>query len=253
MATTETERQNIRVISRAASILKALGEHPQGLTLGEIAQLVDLPRSTVQRIVDALDHEHFVVAASIVGGVRLGPALLSLANSIKLDIVDFARPVLTRLAQDTGETVDLSVLNRDQLVFVDQVPGIHRLRAVSAVGMSFPLHCTAPGKALLAALPEAEFAKLRGRLKLNRLTGNTLTSWEQLDIELASARKHGMAFDREEHSVGICAVGAAVHSPGGELAAVSIPVPTQRFASSTKSLVKMLRKSCQALDRHVPR
>lgn len=248
-----SRRLGIRVIARAAAILRALERHPEGLTLGDIADLVGLPRSTVQRIVDALDREHFVIAASVAGGVRLGPALIALAASTRLEIAEFARPALVQLAKEVGETVDLSVLAQDRVVFVDQIPGMQRLRAVSAVGISFPPHCTASGKALLAALPKPQLDKLRKRLKLSRLTKNSLASWEELDRELDLIRRRGVAFDREEHSLGICAVGAAVRFPTGELAAVSIPVPTQRFAANEKMLAQVLVERCQALQSRLDR
>jgi len=248
-----SKRLGIRVIARAAAILRALQRHPEGLTLGDIANLVGLPRSTVQRIVDALDRENFVIAASATSGVRLGPALISLAASTKLDIVEFTRPALVQLAKEVEETVDLSVLDGSKVVFIDQVPGTQRLVAVSAVGVSLPPHCTAPGKALLAALPAAQLDNVRKRLKLERLTHNSITVWDELDRQLDTIRKQGVAFDREEHSPGICAVGAALRFPNGELAAVSIPVPAQRFVASEKQLARALTERCQMLQSRLNR
>ena len=72
-------RSGVQVIARAAAVLRKLQDHPAGLTLGELAKLLKLPRSTVQRIVEALADENFVIAASPTRGVRLGPALLALA------------------------------------------------------------------------------------------------------------------------------------------------------------------------------
>lgn len=246
--TRSSSRLGIRVIARAVAVLDSLRQHPRGLSLGEIAKLVGLPRSTVQRIVAALDDEGLVIAASLTDGVRLGPRLISLAASAKFDIADFCRSTLQRLAKETGETIDLSVLNHDKLVFVDHVPGTHRLRAVSAVGVSFPLHSNAPGKAMLAALPETELEKFRKRLSLVKLTDNTILSWKKLNRELAQVRKQGVAYDFEENSLGICAVGAVLRDPTGELAAISIPVPTQRFGPNERNLTRILQKTCQELQ-----
>lgn len=142
----KAERQSVQVIARAASILRALERSPEGLSLGEIAKLVDLSRSTVQRIVDALDREQLVLASSMGRGVRLGPALLRLAAATHFEIGEMARDTMEALAKETGETVDLSVLDNEKVVFVHQVVGSHLLRAVSAVGEAFPLHCTSPGR-----------------------------------------------------------------------------------------------------------
>ncbi|HMI90042.1 MAG TPA: helix-turn-helix domain-containing protein, partial [Polyangiales bacterium] len=156
-----SDRAGIQVIARAALVLRALQRYPDGASLGDLAKAVELPRSTVQRIVNALDCEGLVVAASSQTGVRLGPALLGLAASARFGIVELARPTIEALAKATGETVDLSIAGHDKIVFVDQVPGTHRLAAVSAVGVSFALHSCANGKAALAAMDELELSRVR--------------------------------------------------------------------------------------------
>lgn len=244
----EADRGGIQVISRAAAILRALERHPEGLSLGEIAGAVALPRSTVQRIVDALDTEGLVLASSAARGVRLGPALLSLASATRFEIAEAARDTLLILAHECGETVDLSVIDNDKMVFVDQVPGRQRLTAVSGLGVAFPLHSSANGKAVLAALGDVQLDKLRHRLRLAAQTPNTITSWEALEREIEGVKKTGLAYDREENSEGISAVAMAIRSPSGELAAISIPVPTQRFREREKELAAALLKHGEELQ-----
>jgi IclR family transcriptional regulator, acetate operon repressor len=240
----------IRVIARAADILKTLGQHPEGLTLREIANQVNLPRSTVQRIVKALDDANFVIAASPTSGVRLGPALTLLAGSAKqIDIVQICRPLLIKLNKDCGETVDFAVLGNDKAVVVDQIPGIHRLVAVTAIGSSLPLHASASGKALLAQLPAHELASLRKRYRLVQFTKNTLRDWAALEAELAQIRRDGIAYDQEECFAGIRCVAEAICGPNGEVGAVSIPVPGERFETTKDNLVQILRRRCGTMQR----
>lgn len=248
-----TERQGIQVIARAAAMLRALAHHPEGLSLGELAREVTLPRSTVQRIVDALDKERLVLAASSVSGVRLGPALLSLAAATRFHMAELARETLENLAKACKETVDLSVLDQDKVVFIDQVAGSQRLSAVSAVGGAFPLHCSANGKVLLAAMSDEELRKVRKRLLLTRKTAQTITDWAHLEEELQSIRQSGVAWDREENSEGICAVSTLIRSATGELAAISIPVPTQRFRHAQAELTAMLLQHARALQQKLAR
>ncbi len=248
----DTENGGIRVIARAADILTALGKHQDGMTLGEIAQQVGLPRSTVQRIVKALDDANFLIAASPTSGVRLGPAFLALAASAKqFSIAELARPVVLQLSRDTGETVDIAILGSDKAVVVDQIHGTHPLLAVSAVGNSLPLHCSATGKAILAALPSERLAQLKKRISLHARTPNSITSWDRLERELAVVRRRGIAFDREEYFLGICAVGVAISGPGDEIAAISIPVPTERFNENEKRLTEALLDRTRALQRRI--
>jgi DNA-binding IclR family transcriptional regulator len=141
------EKNQVQVIARAACILRSLEDEAHGLSLGQIAQRVGLARSTVQRIVAALETEKLLIAASPNGRVRLGPVILRLAASARSDFVQMARPFLLRLSQELQETVDLATVKKDQLIFIDQVVGSQRLRTESAIGETFPLYCTANGKA----------------------------------------------------------------------------------------------------------
>jgi len=232
-------KQSVQVISRAVAVLRALEGEPDGLSLGQIAQRVGLARSTVQRIVDALRAEQFVIAASPTSGVRLGPALIRLAAAASVEFDHITRPVMIELAQATGETVDLSVLKGSSAVFTDQVQGKHRLRAVSAVGESFPLHCTANGKAMLSLLPDARLEVIL-LSPLPKLTASTITRAPELRREFESCRRTGYAIDDEEHTVGISAVGSAFRDPLGRIVALSVPVPTTRFRSQRAALIASL-------------
>lgn len=250
------DASGIRVIARAAEILKALGQYSEGLTLSEIANQVKLPRSTVHRIVNALDAANLVIAASPTSGVRLGPALISLANSAKkFDVVaEIARPLLAQLSKDLGETVDFAILANGKAVVVDQIPGNQPLVAVSAnVGTSLPLHASSTGKALLAALSPEELADYRKRLDFRAYTENTIRSWAELVAELAKVRAKGLAYDRDEYLAGISCVGKVIIGPGGELGAVSIPVPSERFVAIEETLVQALVDRCDILQRRFSR
>ena len=244
------DKSQVQVIARAATILRALEEENKGLSLGQIAQRVNLARSTVQRIVAALECEKQVIAATPNGLVRLGPAILRLAASVRSDFLALARPYLERLSEELHETVDLAMIKKDYLVFIDQVIGSQRLRAVSAVGETFPLYCTANGKAYLAQLSEAGVEKLVGRAYEPR-TPHTITKLDALLKELAEARRAGAAYDREEHTLGICAVGVALHDPLGNPIAISVPVPSQRFEDRAALIAERLTATKRAMETHI--
>ncbi len=242
----------IRVIGRAADILFLLADFPDGLSLREIARRVDLPRSTVQRIVSALEETNLLIAVSAAGGFRLGPGLTLLARSVRqFDIASICRPLIQELVSDLGETVDLSIIAHGKAVVVDQIPGTHPLLAVSRIGSSLTLHGTASGKALLASLSEEELVPLRQHLVLEPLTRNTIVTWERLDRELETIRRTGVAFDREEYLLGLSAVATVLRGPLGETAAISLPVPTDRFIANEHRLVTTLVERCQALQRRL--
>ena len=114
-----TRKTKIQVIARAVSVLRTLEGEADGLSLGAIAQRLKLPRSTVQRIVGALEAENLLIAASPNGRVKLGPALLRLSASVETSASAIAKPYMIEMARDLGETVDLSVMGRDHAIFIE--------------------------------------------------------------------------------------------------------------------------------------
>jgi DNA-binding IclR family transcriptional regulator len=229
----------IQVIARAAELLRVLQAHPGGLSQAEIGERVGMARSTVSRILNALEDEGLVASRGARGPYRLGPEIARMAGTVRLGVVTDMHPFLTDLSRQLEETVDLSILDGDRADFVDQVVPPRRLRAMSAVGESFPLYCCANGKALLASLPpERQARALPSRLA--PLTANTITDRAVLRDELERVRVEGVAYDREEQTEGICAVGAALSGVTDELVAVSVPVPAQRFYGRETELAQAL-------------
>ena len=218
----------VQAIARAALVLRALERAPEGIGLADLAATVELPKSTVHRLLAALAAEDLVELGPE-GTARLGSGLVRLGAATRRGLRFRLAPVMLRLRRELDETVDLAILEGDEVTFVEQFPAPHRLRAVSGVGTSFPAHCTANGKALLAALADEEVELLLPS-RLERFTERTITSRSGLLAELAEIRKRGVAFDIEEHTEGICAIGAAVADPAGPAGAISVPIPTQRFA-----------------------
>jgi len=229
----------IQVIARAAKMLRVLQSHPGGLSQAEIGEQVGMARSTVSRILNALEDEGLVAGRGPRGTYRLGPEIGRMAAAVRYGVVTDLHPFLTELSRELDETVDLSILEWDRASFVDQVVAPRRLQAVSAVGESFPLYCCANGKALLACLPYAmQTQALPSRLV--PLTANTITSVAALRDELDRIHAEGIAYDREEQTEGICAVGVALPAVVDELVAVSVPVPAQRFYRRESELAQTL-------------
>lgn len=241
----KTERQGIQVIARAASILRSLKGNQTGMSLGEIAEIVDLPRSTVQRIVGSLQAERLVIANPNGRGLRLGPEVSALAEGARYNIVENCRLVLAELAHKTGETADLSVLRAASMIFLDQVPGTQRLRTVSSVGEAFPLTTTANGKACLARLP---LVKAKTLIDAEWARRGTPGDQDALLNDLARIREGRLGYDIGTHTQGICAVGFAFNDLAGDVHAISVPVPESRFGEVRARVETALRETAQTID-----
>jgi len=246
----DAPRGGVQSIARAGAVLRALEAAPGGLALGELSAAVGLPKSTVHRLVAALTAEELIGAAPD-GRIRLGGGLARLGAASRESLGAELMPVLRQLHSEVDETVDLAVLDGTVVRFVEQIAAPHRLRAVSAVGAAFPLHCTANGKALLAVLP-AEHALSLLPARLERFTANTIVARKALLAELDQVRRDGVAYDREEHTEGICAIGAAVGDPADSpVAAISVPVPTPRFRGNEGHYAASLRSAAIAASRRL--
>jgi len=247
------------VISRAARILRAIRD-ADGLNLAQLASKVRLPRTTVYRIVSTLEAEGLLTTVDPGGQIELGVELISLGGAVRHDLRRELRPFLEELSLKVDETVDLSIRDKDHILFLDQVTRLQRLRAVSGIGMTFPLpgigmtfplHCTANGKALLATLSTEAVMQLLPE-DLPAFTPTTIRTRTQLIEELATIRLAGVAYDREEHSLGISAVAAAIEAPLSTTLAISIPVPTVRFHGQEERFVSGLLQTCDVITLRTP-
>ena len=173
------------------------------------------------------------------GKLHIGAGLISIASAGHRELRHEAAPYLKRLSLELHETVELVVLDGDEALFTDQYVPQRSLRVVAEVGDRFPLHCSACGKALLAALPQAEAERLVPH-KLEALTRFTNINRASLLHELEEVRRTGVAYDHQEHTLGVSAVGAAVHDPGGSMAAITVAMPAARLEGNEQRIADKL-------------
>ncbi|MGE0113716.1 MAG: IclR family transcriptional regulator [Steroidobacteraceae bacterium] len=235
----KNRKAKIQVIARAASVLRTLEHEPDGLSLGVISQRLKLPRSTVQRIVGALEAENLLIPVSPNGRVKLGPAILRLSASVETSTNAYAKPYMIELARDLGETVDLSMLGRHHAVLIEQASAAPRAPGTINLADNSPLHCTASGKALLAQLTDTEVEQKIGRSYPAR-TEQTHTGLNDLLVELQEIRRTGLAYDLEEHTPGMCAVGVGFRDALGNRLALSVSLPSSRHAELSSKIAARL-------------
>jgi DNA-binding IclR family transcriptional regulator len=230
--------EGIQVIARAAAILREVGAQPDGLSLGKLAAATGLARSTVQRIVDALEMEHLVQAGA--GGVRPGWGLRRLGELPGAGIAQELRAALYGLFEDTRETVDLSTLSGGEVLFMDRFLSDQPERAVPSVGAVYPAYSMAIGKALLSCLTDAQIDALYAAEPLRQLTPNTVATLPALLAQVDGIRAGAFAYDLEEHALGRSAIGLPVGVHRGVALGVSVVLPTARFAQQRHAVEQAL-------------
>lgn len=230
--------EGVQVVARIAELLRLLGSEPNGLTVSELAIRTGLPRTTTYRLMQALSDEGFVRAAAA-GRLRIGPSLVGIAVASRRDLRHEVAPFLERLSHSLQETVDLAVLDAGEVLFIEQVPSRRALRVVSEVGTRFPVHCTASGKVLLAGLPMREAEELLPK-RLQRFTEHTITDRRKLLAEIELVRATGLAYDREEQTLGVSAIGTLVQDAIGLAASITVVIPAARLAESEERITAAL-------------
>jgi DNA-binding IclR family transcriptional regulator len=235
--------EGIQVIARAAAILRAVGAQPDGLSLGKLANATGLARSTVQRIVDALEMEHLVQAGA--GGVRPGWGLRRLGELPGSGIAQELRAALYGLFQDTHETVDLSTLSGGEVLFMDRFLSDQPERAVPTIGAIYPAYAMAIGKALLASLSAQEIEALYADQPLQQLTPNTVASMPDLLVQVDAIRAGGFAYDLQEHALGRSAIGLPIGVHQGVALGISVVLPSARFERQRSTVEGALLRCAQ--------
>ncbi|WP_150801921.1 IclR family transcriptional regulator [Pseudomonas fluorescens] len=247
--TTQVGKQpGIQVIARAAAIMRALGENPQGLSLAAIANAVDLPRSTVQRIISALEDEFLVESVGRGGGFHLGPALGQLIHQTQTDIISLLKTHLTALCEQLQESVCVSLLVGDKTYVVDRIVAERELRVVFPIGINAPAYTTASGKVLLAEMPEEALESLLPA-SLQDMTSATLER-SNLLTQLATIRRTKIGYDKGEYIEGLSSFAVALNTYLGRYA-IAVVAPVSRAEAHAERFEQALMTCKQNIEQAI--
>jgi IclR family transcriptional regulator, acetate operon repressor len=203
----------IASVAKALDILQLFSTTQPRLTLTMMSKQLNMPKSTVHHLVSTLVQYGFVEKQDD-GSYALGKAIIALTQNVlvNVDLRDRTAPLLRNLADSCHESVYLTVLDGDKVLYVYAVESPQRLLARTAVGDHAPLYCTSVGKAILAFLPSEEVDALysdNGKV-LKAVTPNTFTDLALLKADLAVSRERGYSIDNQEHELNTFCIGAPI-------------------------------------------
>jgi IclR family acetate operon transcriptional repressor len=207
-------------------------ESEGGMSASQVAKQSGLPVSTVHRFLVNLESAGYL-NCSDAGIFHLGIACFSLGQAARgqLDIRRLSLPYLQALNVQTRETIHLTVRFGLSAVYVEKLDSPEPLRIFSRIGAAVPLHCTGVGKAILAYMPQDEFAKILPQIEFKRLTANSIGNSQELETQLQKVRRNGHAFDLEENEPHIRCVAAPIWDHMGAVnASLSITGPAVRMS-----------------------
>lgn len=220
---------SVQSIKRSFALLRALAVGPVGVT--ELAERVDLPKSTVARLLASLEEERAVEQTEAGGEYRLGPGLIDIAGSAApgRNLVAAARPHLLELAESLDEAAGLSVIDGGQVYYLDQTESSSNIQVRDWTGEYAPLHAVPSGLVILAHQPEGFIDEYLAE-PLVECTSWTMTDPGELRDRLERVRSIGYAWVYEEFAEGINSVAAPVFEADGRVeAALHVHGPAYRF------------------------
>jgi IclR family acetate operon transcriptional repressor len=236
----------VQSLNRALTILGTLSEHDVGLTLTKLAHICELPTSTTHRLLTTLENKRFVRFNRSSNQWSVGVQSFVVGNAFarSRNFVPLAKTFMRHLMDQSGETVNLATQDHDEMVYLAQVECREMMRSFVRPGSRAPLHCSAVGKAILAAMHEVDRDRIVQR-KLSSSEENHIFTPKFMK-GLKDAQISGYALTDEEQSVGMRCVASVIYDEnGGPLAAISISGPTARITDERiPDLGHLVKKTC---------
>lgn len=248
-------KYTISSIDRALRILMILGEREEPMRISEISRKLAIDKSTAYRIVSTLKGQGFVEQDVESRKYILGIKVIEIAGlklrSIKL--LSVAKPISKELVQKTREATHLAVLVEGEIMYLDSEQSSGVLNINTQVGSRAPLHSSAVGKCLLAALPDDEIDRILAIKGLARYTDRTIINFADFHHDIEETRDRGWAMDDEETYLGVRCIAAAIYDHRGiVVASMGISGPTQRITlERAQVLGHLVRESAARVSRHL--
>lgn len=245
---TDPSTTTVKSALRVLLLIELLTEHPRGLTFPEIRDALELPKSSLHALLKVTTERGHLVFDEVHRTYRLGVRFLEAGQAFFAgsDLRERAIPVMEHIRDQINETVQLSILDGRENVYVAKVTAVQVLQLVSEVGSRLPAHATGLGKVLLAYLEGEEFDRRFANVQLEQFTPRTVGSVEELRTVLEGIRREGYGVDDGEYTEGVFCVAVPIFGPGSEpLAAMSVSIPSIRLRESTRTevLELLLRES----------
>jgi len=243
MENKKIEKKEIKSIGKSLDLLELLSDNMKEMGITEISKELQMGISTVHRILTTLKSRGYIIQNKKTLKYSLGIQLFFLGCKAQgaINLVESVTPFLQKLSQHTKESINFAILEGREAVCLSKIESPEVLRTDIKIGARLPAHCTAVGKALLAFLPEREFAILydKSNKKLSVSTPNSISSVAELKKCLKKIKEDGYATDEGELNIGINCFAVPILNKDDKLvASISVTGPSSRFALSEMKKLK---------------
>ena len=226
------DRYNIPNVEKAMRVLEHLSEHPNGRSIRELVDDLDIPKTGIYRLVTTLTNLEYLRCDNKSGRFQLTRKLLAMGNSIACPetLLEPSLEAMYELRDQCTETVQLNTIAGHHGVILEFIPALHPIRLMIDAGTRFELHCTAPGKAILAFMPEDQRNEILAKMDFPKHQENTISDRDDFIKELDRVRDCGYGIDISEGIIsGLLCVSAPIFDHRSyPVAALTISAPSIR-------------------------
>lgn len=240
-------------LENALRILKEFSMDQPELRLSEVADRLDIGRSTAHRLLQTLESEGFVRQNHKTNKYSLGVSVLKLTNTVvnQIRILKEAAPILKQLTEKTGESSHIGILEGKEIFYLHKEECSYPIKLLSHLGKTNPIHCTSLGQAFLAYQPDLLVDAILNT-ELTRYTQYTLTDSGLIRTKLEEIRAQGYAVSNQELHEGVISIGAPIfNNKKAVFASINIAGPVQRIKPRISYFIDQVVKASQQLSSEV--
>lgn len=238
---------------RLFALLEVIAQKDSPFTLQTMVEETGLPKPTMHRMLQQLEGAGILQRDGNGRHYGTGQRLMRLAENILLNNTTYGarHAVLRKLVDELGESCNITAFSGSEVLYLDRVETAAPLRFYLHPGSRVPAHCSATGKLFLSQMTPSQRRRLLAAVPLEKFTGNTLTSYDDLEQEIERVRSQGYAFDNEEFLPGLLCLGVLVPSPqGSSNMGLAVQAPVMRFTRERAlSMLPVLQQAAEAIAR----
>lgn len=249
-------QNSVPAVHRAIDVIEYISSAQREVSLSELMENLDIPRQSLFRILNTLCDRGFLDKSSQRGLYRIGLKFLYLGQGLpgKFELRKAAWDAMKALSQKTKKTIELSSLDRDQLILLEQIPGTEDVTHYARAGSVIPyLHTVSVGKVYLAQMDAAKRQRVLSKIGLPAMTRYTITDMDRLEEEIRITQERGYGFEDQELREGVRRVAAPVFNAGGKLeGCIGLSAPIFSFSlDDADRYGRMVREAADKASREL--
>ena len=246
----------VQSIERAFKLLDLLSEYPNGIQITRLSEKASLSKSTVHRLLSTLINMNYVLKDPDSDKYKLGYRLIYLSRNLinNIDVIPTAKSFLEKLSEDVNETIHLCIEDSGEIMYVDKIESNQTIRMFSRVGSKAPMYCTGVGKVLLSGMDPEKYRSIVEKIEFIKRTPKTITSKEEMNLEIELIKNQGYALDDIENEEGIrCIAAPIIDSQGKFIASFSVSGPSNRITMEriNDELADKVRETSMKISRQL--